>query len=992
MDSGATGGILRDIHTLYGRGTMGGHTDAELLERFLARGDSDAEDAFATLVARHGPTVLRVCRRMLPASHDAEDAFQATFLVLARRAASIVRRERVASWLYSVAVRTAQVARRRVARQRAVERRLMDDAFEVNAEPAKDQEDWLPILDDELNRLPHRYRIALVACELEGRPRREAARQLGIPEGTLSTHLARGRKLLRDRLRRRGVNLELGPVAGLAGRLGESAVPERLIGPTVRSALLDSSAAGATGCASTAVSSLAERVLKMMFLARLTLVAAVLTMAAAGIVTSVALGFSLLPKAPETQKAGAARGDPAREAAVGKDRYGDPLPAGAVARLGSNRFRRGDRPVNGMRFSHDGQNLLTVSEDFLMCIWETKTGRLLHEVLPGFRSFSSPVGVAISPDGKHIALSGSKPTTGNPPGYDPVRLVVDATSGKEVGRLSVTDHDVDLGLAFTPDGKSLMSLQGTGLFRIDEIASGAEILRREFPRDSTGSMTISPDGKLVAIWTGANTKKLYVWDWQGDAEPRGLKLPRDRVDRPVFSPDGKALFACDDLEPFVYEWDVTTGDLKHQIELRDNIYPNGVAITPDGKTIAVTDYGNRRGKNFSGGVLLLERKTGKLLRELPTPGTPASHVVFSPDGRWLAASGAIGVHVWDWQTGAEIAVGSAGHQGEINEIATAPGGLIATASDDHTVRIWDAATGIERRRLPHGGWVRAVAVSPDCRFLASSSLDDFVRLWSLPDGTEVFKLPGHGRYGGHRTVGFAQDGQRFLSYGDDFYLRIWDVKTGKVLIENPVQLPGVAAPGNTDPGGLAKRMMGPAAFAADGQRLVAVIGGSTHIIETETGRISHNVNHGEGRILSLAIAPDGRTLATTGWGKPIRRKLPDGQVQSTTPDHHPVCLAELATGKLIRELELPTSSAGPVAFSADGKLLAVGFGLGVGEVRLLDAATQETLAVLANFGSTPHAMAFTPDGKYLITGLNDGTAPIWDLARVLTRRVQMEER
>ena len=127
MDRGAAGGVLREIRTLYTLGTMGGRTDAELLERFLARGEGDAEDAFATLVARHGPMVLGVCRRMLPASHDAEDAFQATFLVLARRAASIVRRERLASWLYGVAVRTANVARRRAARQRAAERRLMDD-------------------------------------------------------------------------------------------------------------------------------------------------------------------------------------------------------------------------------------------------------------------------------------------------------------------------------------------------------------------------------------------------------------------------------------------------------------------------------------------------------------------------------------------------------------------------------------------------------------------------------------------------------------------------------------------------------------------------------------------------------------------------------------------------------------------------------------------------------------------------------------------------
>ena len=282
MDSKTSRGILRDIHILYALGSMGGLTDCELLERFLARGDSDAEDAFAALVARHGPMVLGVCRRMLPASHDAEDAFQATFLVLARRAASIARRERVATWLYSVAVRTAQVARRRFARQRAAERRLMNETSKAEPKPTEDREDLLPILDEELNRLPHRFRVALVSCEIEGQSRREAARQLGIPEGTLSAHLARGRKLLRERLQRRGVSLGVGPLAGLAGPLVENAVPEQLIGPTVRAALLDSSAAGATAVVTTAVSSLAERVLKMMFLARLSLVVAALMTAAAG--------------------------------------------------------------------------------------------------------------------------------------------------------------------------------------------------------------------------------------------------------------------------------------------------------------------------------------------------------------------------------------------------------------------------------------------------------------------------------------------------------------------------------------------------------------------------------------------------------------------------------------------------------------------------------------------------------------------------------------
>src|SRR5580693_9967448 len=162
MDSGATRGILRDIHTLYTLGTMGGRTDAELLERFLARGESDAEDAFATLVTRHGPMVRGVCRRMLPTSHDAEDAFQATFLVLARRAASIGRREQLGRWLYGVAVRTAKEARRLAARQRAIERQMMSvSTFE--SEPPEDGDDVVLLLDEELGRLPERYRSALVA-------------------------------------------------------------------------------------------------------------------------------------------------------------------------------------------------------------------------------------------------------------------------------------------------------------------------------------------------------------------------------------------------------------------------------------------------------------------------------------------------------------------------------------------------------------------------------------------------------------------------------------------------------------------------------------------------------------------------------------------------------------------------------------------------------------------------------------------------------------
>ena len=309
MESGSIKSALRQIRTLYAVGTLGGRSDAQLLELFLARNGDSAEEAFAALVQRHGPTVLGVCRRMLPSSHDCEDAFQATFLVLARRAASIGRRERLASWLYGVAVRTAKEARRRAAQKRAGERRLMEIP-RVESEPTDERDEQLAFLDEELNRLPRRYRAALVACELEGKSRREAAQQLGVPEGTLSTHLARGRKLLRERLLRRGVNLGVGPFAGLPRPIAEAAVPERLMGLTVQATLDYVAGSGVAATVPAAVAALAERVLKMMFLTRLTLLIASLMAAGTGAVAAVVLCLA-------TMAVGSAQPDPPKPAPDG---------------------------------------------------------------------------------------------------------------------------------------------------------------------------------------------------------------------------------------------------------------------------------------------------------------------------------------------------------------------------------------------------------------------------------------------------------------------------------------------------------------------------------------------------------------------------------------------------------------------------------------------------------------------------------------------------
>jgi RNA polymerase sigma factor (sigma-70 family) len=212
----------------------GGQSDRQLLARFLAARD---EAAFAALARRHGPMVLGVCRRVLRDFRHAEDAFQATFLVLARKAASLVVGESLGCWLYGVAYRTALQASVLDARRRSRER-PMKDMPQPEALPGEAR-DWRPLLDRELSLLPQKYQAAIVLCDLEGQSRRDAARRLGVAEGTLSSRLARGRALLAKRLAARGLALSGGALAvALAGGGASAALPAALVWSTAGAAAL----------------------------------------------------------------------------------------------------------------------------------------------------------------------------------------------------------------------------------------------------------------------------------------------------------------------------------------------------------------------------------------------------------------------------------------------------------------------------------------------------------------------------------------------------------------------------------------------------------------------------------------------------------------------------------------------------------------------------------------------------------------------------------
>jgi RNA polymerase sigma factor (sigma-70 family) len=259
---------------LFEADTLAGLSDGQLLERFIARREGAALEA---LVQRHGPMVWGVCRRVLRDHHDAEDAFQATFLVLARRAASILPREKVGNWLYGVAYQTARKARAMKARRRTREGQAQN-APEPEAVSRVQRSELAELLDHEVSRLPAKYRTPIVLCELEGKTHAEAAQRLGWPIGTVSGRLSRAKAMLAKRLIRQGVSISGVSLALLLAQNQDAlsaSVPTLLLSSTQKAAMLF--AAG--GAVSSQAAALAKEVLKTMLLSKIKITTAITTAA-----------------------------------------------------------------------------------------------------------------------------------------------------------------------------------------------------------------------------------------------------------------------------------------------------------------------------------------------------------------------------------------------------------------------------------------------------------------------------------------------------------------------------------------------------------------------------------------------------------------------------------------------------------------------------------------------------------------------------------------
>jgi WD40 repeat protein len=647
------------------------------------------------------------------------------------------------------------------------------------------------------------------------------------------------------------------------------------------------------------------------------------------------------------------------------DLYGDPLPPGALVRLGTVRYRHGSV---GSTFLPDGKTVVGATQSNAIHLWDARSGRLVRTIDTGALNISQHC--VLSRDGKRIAVSGSL-RVGGDEGWRAAVRVYDTASGKELRTFECDPREGIHAIALTPDGSLLLSLGRSGALRIEEVATGVELLRQQFPGDVMAQLAISADGTMVALGSGPNSRKLYLWKWQSGDEPRELRGPERPGRGLAFSPDGKLLAESSDSgEPAVRLWDVARAKVIHRLEQPDDRFHGHYYLTfsPDGRTVAGGAL-----RNDGGAVHLWDVDSGKFLRRLDIG---AGHLSYSPDGQLLVS----GRRVWDFQADKDLAANEQAHTGSVARIVAADKDLVITC-DDYTTRIWDAATGKQRFNLPFDRWLRDIALSPDGTRLVTSSLDDTVCLWDLAAGRTIFRLPGHGKMGGRRAVAFTPDGKYFLSWGDDFFLRKWDVRNGKAVFEHAIRPTGIKVPSDKDEAYEREMFFhfGHGVLSSDGKLFILEAGGQFFVFDAATGKELRTIPVDGSHVISLAVSPGSKLLLASAWGKQIETKLPDGRTRYSTADQHLVSLWDLATGKTLKQLILPEQEAGPIAFSTDGKLFAEAASKTGGRIRLWSVAAEGEVGSIDVGSGMVRSLAFMPDGKRLISGMHDSTAIIWEL-------------
>jgi RNA polymerase sigma factor (sigma-70 family) len=902
--------------------------DAALLERFNVRHE---EAAFAALLLRHGPMVLGVCRRVLGAGPDADDAFQATFLVLVRRAAAVRKGAPLAAWLYGVAQRVALKARAKRAARQSRQRELADMA---RAEPLDDrtwQELW-PVLDEEIGRLPQKYQTPLVLCYFHGKTHEEAAQELGCPRRTLTSRLDRGRELLSRRLRKRGLALSAGALLfALTEKLAPAAVGALLTINTAKAAAQIAAGEKAARVLSTQAVTLAEETMKSMMATRakwlLILLACCLALGAGYyVLAGSGSDEATPPKIAETP--------PQDIAADGskKDAFGDPLPAGAVARMGTQRWQH-DGSVRFAAFLPDGKRIVTTGDGLTIRIWDFATGK----------EIGGPKLPLPAPGGKYSTPQAALSKNG--------KILATYWGGEDIYL-----HDID-----TAKELKRLKIEAKG-----ETPKGGRVF----------ALALSPGGEQLACLQSDGT--LQLWDWANGKVVHNFGPPVANLDTDDFSlaydPDGKSLaaaylqYAYDktnkqfDLHTVIKLHDCLTGASKEimhatYMEWGDDLGLQYVGFSPDGKRLGFFKDRN---------IVFAEAATGKVIGKLSGHKFYAGCFVFSKDGTKLYADSGKGIGEWDIATGKLLRECGCRR-------AMSP--RLALSPDERTLVLTGG---------PQTALYRVTPPKAAYEMWAASGGDRSPQFFDL-SGKDI--KPLNGPTGPVVALQFLPDGQHLLTqrvsgFGTPFALSLpridavqkWDAGSGKHLDTMNLSL-GFVRHAGVSPNG--KFLAGfRRVSAGDGkppiQQLVMVDTTSGKEIGQMPLQLTERLPGGGNIAVALSISPDGKTVAVHSFGEGTIKlyAFPGGELRHTL---------EIVNSKGIGTRNLFTC-----AFSHDGKMLVSLLSLiEQNAVGLWDVTTGRRVGLIQSplpGIRTIKGAAFSPDGRCVALALNDGTAAVFELA------------
>ena len=832
-------------------------SDAALLQRFQASGDTAA---LSVLVQRHGPMVLAVCRRVLGDLHSADDVFQATFLVLVRRARTLKCTASLGTWLYAVARRIAIKARAKAAARQCRERELDDMAQREQLDEATWKE-LRVVLDEEIGRLPEKFSAPVVLCYFQSKCYDQAAKELGWSKSSLANRLTRARELLRQQLVKRGVTLS---AAALATALGEKAsgapVAAMLTISTVKA--VTSAAAGKVavggGISATAVA-LAEEALKSMAAVKATAIIVALTLALGGagvagsgwLQTSGATGALSLPATATAQAPQIKPGPqpkPKNDPPV--DLYGDPLPEGAVARLGTARFRRGIG-TTAVTFLAGGKTMAAASMfQGGPGFWDAVTGQPLQR--PAILDECDSL--AFSRDEKLILTNRLR--------------LLDTATGQEIRQFSLLPRDKGSKyrcVILSPDGQTAAAGgsgdDGRPIIALFDLAGGKLLHRIPGHGNIINSLAFSPTGTILAS-SGSGDKTVHLWEVATGKEIRRFDRNEKSVFHVAFSPIG-AVLATAGIDG-ARLWEVETGKQLQYLEANTELGVSQVCFSADGKTLAT---GARDGK-----IALWDPDTGKEIRRWQAHTDMVSCLAFSPDGKMLASGGSyadFAIRRWQTSTGKEIDP-LAGHSGPVESLIFGPGGKTLLSCDRGGKIVgWDVSAAHEHRSLypardalhdnVHMWLLRDVAPGGEVAALLGTlktpKQDPVICLWDTASRKEIHVLKVPAMTGGLPAIRFSPDGKQ-LALGASDGIHLWDVTTGKDLHYLELPEPEFVIRANL-------KQVWTLAFSPDGKLLAFVDGdNSIRLLEVASGKVLRKWDSQQRGIQVVIFSPDTKSLVS----------------------------------------------------------------------------------------------------------------------------------